>query len=166
MATDHTTHHHTDVVADPTWDVQRLRAIEFPIVEYEVCRSKIVEYADAIGDHNPLHRDVEAATRAGARDVVAPPTFAAVFATTPIRRVMADAALTTRAGFDPARVLHGEQAFTFSTPIMPGDRLIIQAIVGDVQLKGVLAFLTVKTRVDAAGRGRVLDATSTLVLRP
>ena len=166
MATDHTSDRLTQVVSGTRWDLERLRAIEFPIVQYEVCRSKILEYADAIGDDNPLHRDADAAMRAGARDVIAPPTFAAVFVTTPIRRVMADPCSTNAAGIDPARVLHGAQAFSFAMPIVPGDRLIIQAIVGDVSVKGVLAFLTVETRVDAVGRGRVLDSTSTLVLRP
>ena len=150
----------------PRWDIDRLRSLEFPITEYEVCRAKIVEYAAAIDDANPLHLDAASAMRAGARDIVAPPTFAAVFVTTPIRHVMADPAATGRAGIDPARVLHGEQSFVFSRSIVPGDRLIIQAIVGDVRLKGDLAFVVVSTRVDSARGDRVLDATSTLVLRP
>lgn len=135
-------------------------------MDYEVCRAKILEYAAATGDHNPLHVDADAATRRGLRDIIAPPTFAAVFATTPIRRAMADPAWTARAGIDPARVLHGEQSFRFSRSIVPGDRLIIQAIVDDVYTKGDLAFLIVATRVDSVRGDRVLDATSTLVLRP
>src|SRR5690606_41628823 len=46
-----------------------------PHTTYEVGRAKIAEFADAIGDDNPLHRDVEAAKEAGYPDVIAPPTF-------------------------------------------------------------------------------------------
>lgn len=156
----------TERVAPQRWNLDTLRALEFPIMEYEVCRAKILEYAAAIGDDNPLHLDPAAAVQIGGRDIIAPPTFAAVFVTTPIRRAMADPAWTSRAGLDPARVLHGEQSFEFSRPIVPGDRLLVQAIVADAFTKGDLAFVVVAMRVDSARGERVLDARSTLVIRP
>src|SRR5690606_5251185 len=42
---------------------------------YEVGREKIREFADAIGDPDPLYRDSEAARERGYADVLAPPTF-------------------------------------------------------------------------------------------
>ena len=39
-------------------------------------RVKIAEFADAIGDPNPVYRDRAAARAAGYPDVIAPPTFA------------------------------------------------------------------------------------------
>lgn len=47
---------------------------------YEVSRLKIMEYAQAIGDPNPVYRDLDAARQAGYPDVIAPPTFAVVVA--------------------------------------------------------------------------------------
>ena len=48
----------------------------FPATEpYEVSRVKIAEFADAIGDPNPVYRDRAAAVAAGYPDVIAPPTF-------------------------------------------------------------------------------------------
>jgi len=49
-----------------------------PGAPYEVSRVKIAEFADAIGDPNPVYRDPAAARAAGHPDVIAPPTFAMV----------------------------------------------------------------------------------------
>jgi acyl dehydratase len=87
---------------------------------YEVSREKIREFADAIGDGSPLYRDPEAAKAHGYPDVIAPPTFPIVFSL--------DAALAAAAdpdvGIDYARVVHGEQKFSYSRPLRPGDRLV------------------------------------------
>ena len=148
-----------------TVDLEALSTLEFPIVEYEVSREKIGEYVAAIGDRNPVHSDVAAAQRLGYRDLVAPPTFAAVFATRPFRVALADPDWVSRATFDPKRILHGGQSYSFHRPVFPGDRLIVQSIVEDVYTKKNLVFLVVATRVDADGAERVLDATTTLIIR-
>ena len=43
-----------------------------PGTPYEVSRLKIMEYAEAIGDPNPVYRDLDAARQAGYPDVIAP----------------------------------------------------------------------------------------------
>ena len=49
---------------------------EYPAsATYEVGREHVRQFADAIGDQNPLYRDHDAAVAAGHRDVLAPPTF-------------------------------------------------------------------------------------------
>jgi acyl dehydratase len=147
-------------------DLEVLAGLEFPIVHYEVSREKIGEYVAAIGDSNPVHRDPAAAHQAGYRDVIAPPTFAAVFAMQPFRRALADPEWLARSTIDPAKILHGEQSFEFQRPIVPGDRLLVQCIVRDVQRKKALVFLYVSMRVDDERGERVLDGQMTLVLRP
>lgn len=87
---------------------------------YEVSREKIREFADAIGDASPLYRDPEAAKAAGYPDVVAPPTFPIVFALDAALAAAADPSV----GIDYARVVHGEQKFTYARPLRPGDRLV------------------------------------------
>jgi acyl dehydratase len=147
-------------------DLQALAALEFPIVRYEVSREKIAEYVVAIGDRNPLSSDPEVARRAGYRDVIAPPTFAAVFSSLPFRRALADREWVARSTIDPARILHGEQRYEFRRPVLPGDRLLVQSIVTGVEERKGLVFVYVATRVDDERSERVLDATMTLVLRP
>ena len=43
---------------------------------FEVEAERITQYADAVGEPSPVHRDADAARAAGFRDVVAPPMFA------------------------------------------------------------------------------------------
>lgn len=147
-------------------DLDVLAKLEFPIINYEVAREKIGEYVAAIGDRNPLHRDTIAAQTAGYRDMIAPPTFGAVFAMLPFRRALADPAWVERSTIDPAKILHGEQSFEFQRPIIPGDRLLVQCIVRNVERKKALVFLYVSMRADNERGERVLDGTMTLVLRP
>ena len=45
-----------------------------PSAVYEVGRAKIAEFATAIGEDDPVHRDADAARAAGHPDVIAPPT--------------------------------------------------------------------------------------------
>jgi acyl dehydratase len=147
-------------------DVEVLAKLEFPIVTYEVSREKIREYVTAIGDRNPLHSDPVAAREAGCRDIVAPPTFAAVFTSMPFRRALSDPEWVARSTINPARLLHGEQRYDFRQPVCPGDRLLVQSIVERAEEKKGLIFVHVATRVTDDGGDRVLDAAMTLVLRP
>ena len=48
-------------------------------VTYAVGREKIREYANVVGESNPVHHDPEAARAAGFRGVVAPPMFCVVY---------------------------------------------------------------------------------------
>jgi acyl dehydratase len=148
------------------YDLTALAKLEFPIVEYEVSREKIREYVAAIGDRSPVHSDAAAARALGYRDVIAPPTFAAVFAMTPIRRALGDPDWPKPPGLSVTRILHGEQSFEFRRPIVPGDHLLIQCIVDDVHEKNGLVFLIVATRVDSRSGEPILEGRSTLVLRP
>ncbi|QGK70394.1 MaoC family dehydratase [Allosaccharopolyspora coralli] len=100
---------------------------------YEVSRVKIREFAEAIGDRSPLRTDREAARRAGHSDVVAPPTFPMVFAgigaaNSPL--------FEADFGMDYSRVLHGEQDFDYSRPIVAGDVLTVTGRVADVRDAG------------------------------
>jgi acyl dehydratase len=156
----------TDVRTRSETDLEVLAGLEFPIINYEVAREKIGEYVAAIGDRNPIHRDPVAAQTSGYRDVIAPPTFAAVFAMLPFRRALADPDWVARSTIDPAKILHGEQRFEFQRPIVPGDRLLVQCIVREVERKKTLVFLYVSMRVDDERGERVLDGQMTLVLRP
>ncbi len=50
-----------------------------PVI-YAVGREKIREYAQAVGETNPLYLDLEAARAAGYADLLAPPMFVVVYA--------------------------------------------------------------------------------------
>ncbi len=128
---------------------------------YEVSRVKIAEFADAIGDPNPLYRDREAARRAGFADVVAPPTFPIVISMTASGRAVADPGL----GLNYAMVVHGEQRFEYQRPIVAGDVLTAEVTITDIRDAGRNALMTTRTRIRDAGGELVCTAHSTLVER-
>jgi acyl dehydratase len=86
---------------------------------YEVGLEKIREYANAIGEGEPVHHDREAAREAGFRDVVAPPMFAVVYSA----GAMGPAIFDPDVGMDFARMLHGSQEFVWSEPVCAGDTI-------------------------------------------
>src|SRR5450755_2788821 len=100
-----------------------------PTVPYQVGREKIREFAAAIGDANPAYTDVEAARALGYSDLVAPPTFAIVLSMRAAHQVVMDPAL----GLDYSRVVHGDQRFTYTRPIVAGDELSVVVTVEKIR---------------------------------
>jgi acyl dehydratase len=92
----------------------------FPATEpYEVSRVKIAEFANAIGDPNPVYRDRDAAVAAGYPDVIAPPTFPIVVTMAEtIKTLGRNVVMTTRT---EVRTVDGEQVCTaYSTLVERG----------------------------------------------
>jgi acyl dehydratase len=128
---------------------------------YLVGREKVREFARAVGSTDPLSLDPEVAQAAGFGDVVAPPTFAVVVQDLTLAQLLAD----DTAGVDLSRVVHGDQRFRFSRPIVAGDLLTATMTVTDVKTLGGNAMVTAESDLrDAAGE-HVVTATSTLVIR-
>src|SRR6185503_18898555 len=80
---------------------------EYPAVTYAVGREKVKEYANAVGETNPLHLDPAAARAAGYDDVVAPPMFAVVYQARAVTPGMFD----PEVGIDFAMLVHSGQDF-------------------------------------------------------
>jgi acyl dehydratase len=92
---------------------------KFPAYEYEVGREKIREYANAVGETNPIHHDREAAQAAGFRDVVAPPMFAVVYSAGAVGPAIFD----PEVGMNFAMMVHGGQEFAWGEPVCSGDTI-------------------------------------------
>jgi acyl dehydratase len=132
-----------------------------PSEPYEVSRVKIAEFAAAIGDPSPVYRDRTAARAAGHPDVIAPPTFAIVMTMASSGAAIADPGL----GLNYAMVVHGEQRFEYTRPIVAGDVLTAQPTITEIRDAGRNVMLTTSTEIrDAAGE-LVCTALSTLVER-
>jgi acyl dehydratase len=128
---------------------------------YEVSRVKIAEFADAIGDPNPVYRDKAAAHAAGHSDVIAPPTFAIVISMAGSGAALADPGL----GLNYAMVVHGEQRFSYSRPIMAGDVVTAQVTLTDIRDVGRNFMLTTSTEIKTVAGDHVCTAVSTIVER-
>ena len=132
-----------------------------PTASYLVGREKVREFARAVFATNPVNLDPEAARAAGHADVVAPPTFPVVVQEHTLAQLLDD----KDAGIDFGRVVHGDQRFEYSRPIVAGDELTAQLTVTSVKSLGGNSMVTAATEITDATGAHVVTATSTLVVR-
>ena len=97
----------------------------------------------------PLHHDPEAARAAGYADVVAPPMFAVVYSSRPLRA--GRCSTPTWASTSP-RMVHGGQEFVWGPPVVAGDEIATEVEVKDIAERGGLALLRVREPLDEPGR--------------
>jgi acyl dehydratase len=134
----------------------------YPATEpYLVSREKIREFARAIRTADPVHYDPVAAVACGYLDVIAPPTFAVVVTTLANRPLIEDPEL----GLDFSRVVHGDERFAFTRPVLAGDRLVCVSTVEDVMSRGGHDFLTIRTDLSTDAGELVVSVWSRLVVR-
>ncbi len=132
-----------------------------PTEPYLVGREKVREFARAVFATNPINLDPTAAAAAGYADVVAPPTFAVVVQEHSLAQLLAD----PDAGIDFSRVVHGDQRFTSTRPIIAGDLLTATLTVASVKTLGAHSMVTAETAITDAAGEHVVTAISTLVIR-
>ena len=108
----------------------------YPPHEYEVGREKIREYAQAVGEDDPVYFDRETATAAGFRDVAAPPMFAVVYSSPAVANGLFDPDV----GINFAMLVHGGQEFEWGEPVCAGDTITTTASVKDIHQRGEMGF--------------------------
>ena len=128
---------------------------------YLVGREKIREFARAVFSASDLNHSVEAATAAGFSDLVAPPTFPIVVQEATLAQLLAE----PDSGIDFARVVHGDQCFTYSRPIVAGDELTATLAVTSVKTLGGNSLVTAESVIVDGVGSHVVTAISTLVVR-
>jgi acyl dehydratase len=137
-------------------------ALHLPPIDVEVERGRLRFFARATGQTDPVYSDVEAAKRAGHRDLPVPPTFLfglELEATDPFGWL-------TALGVDLRRVLHGEQSFTYDGLAHAGDTLRLEPTIVDVFAKkgGALEFVVKQTDITRDGEP-IAQARSVIVVR-
>jgi acyl dehydratase len=133
----------------------------FAPVSYAVGREKVREYANAVGETNPLHLDLEAARAAGHRDVVAPPMFATVYTSPAIGPAFFD----PEVGMDFSRMVHGAQEFTWGPLVIAGDEIATEVEVADISERGGMGFFVFESRSGNQHGERVCTGTWTCIVR-
>ncbi|MEU2513051.1 MaoC family dehydratase N-terminal domain-containing protein [Streptomyces syringium] len=128
---------------------------------YEVGREKIREFAEAVGDANPVYRDPEAAKALGHSDVIAPPTFVFAITFKAAGQVIQDPQL----GLDYDRVVHGDQKFAYTRPVRAGDRLSVTSTIESIKSLAGNDVLSVRGDVHDESGEHVVTAHTMLVAR-
>lgn len=135
---------------------------EYPAPEpYEVTRGKIREFAEAVGDPNPLYSDPATARDEGHPDVVAPPTFPIVLGMAGAGRAVTDPEL----GLDFSMVVHGEQRFRYTRPVRAGDVLDAVTRITDVRSLAGNELITLESEITDPEGAHVVTAVNMLVVR-
>ena len=132
-----------------------------PPPPYEVTEQSIIEFADAIGDPNPVHRDPVAAKEAGYDAIIAPPTYLTKLNFIYGPAVLGDPDL----GLNYAMVVHGEQEYEFTRPVKAGDVLIAKPSISKIFAKGRNEFIVTEARIETTQGEQVAVARSTIVSR-
>jgi acyl dehydratase len=132
-----------------------------PTGSYLVGREKIREFAAAVFATDPVHFEQAVAKERGFADLVAPTTFPVVIQDKTLTQLLAH----PEAGIDFSRVVHGDQRFDYSRPLIAGDEVVAQLRVTKVQSLGGHSMVTSETEVTTLAGEHVVTATSTLVVR-
>jgi acyl dehydratase len=132
-----------------------------PTAPYLVGREKIREFSRAVFSTSPVNFDVDAAKAAGYSDLVAPPTFPVVIQESTLAQLLAE----PDAGIDFTRVVHGDQRFGFSRPIVAGDELTATLAVANIKSLGGHSMITAESTITDSTGAHVVTAISTLVVR-
>jgi acyl-coenzyme A thioesterase PaaI-like protein len=114
-----------------------------PVGPYQVSAEKVREFATAIG---------------WAHDGV-PPTFPIVLAVASMN------AFLDELGLELARIVHGEQRFSYQRPVVPGDELTSTLSVASLRQMGGNDIIGTSTAFTDASGTLVCTATATLVHR-
>ena len=132
-----------------------------PTAPYLVGREKVREFAWAVFATSPINTDVDAARAAGYADVVAPPTFAIVLQQLTLDQLVA----VPDSGIEMTKLVHGEQRFAYTRPIVAGDELTATLAVTSIKTLGGNAMVTAETAITDLAGAHVVTATSILVVR-
>ncbi len=128
---------------------------------YLVGRETVREFATAIGEDHAVFHDPEAAAALGYAGVVAPPTFAVIIAMQASGVVVHDPDL----GLDYTRVVHGEQRFDYSRPIVAGDELVVSVTIESIRTVAGNDMITTRSDIATVSGEHVVTTTSLLVSR-
>jgi acyl dehydratase len=131
-----------------------------PTAPYLVGREKVREFARAVFADDPQHLDPAAAQALGYADVVAPPTFAMVIQDQTLQQLLAE----PDSGIVLQNVLHAEQRFRYTRPIVAGDQLTGILTVTGVRAIGGNAMVTSEAEITDAAGAHVVTATSVLLV--
>ena len=131
-----------------------------PTAPYLVGREKVREFARAVFADDPQHIDPTAAQTLGYTDVVAPPTFAIVVTDATLQQLLAE----PDSGIVLQNVLHAEQKFRYTRPIVAGDELTATLSVTGIRAMGGNAMVTSDSEIRDAEGEHVVTATSILLV--
>ncbi|MFY9615202.1 MAG: MaoC family dehydratase N-terminal domain-containing protein [Candidatus Dormiibacterota bacterium] len=118
--------------------------------------ARVHQYVQAVGDTNPAYPQAPD----DAEGKVAPPAFAAVYA------LFAGGGAMASMGIPPNRLIHGEQAFSWTRPLKVGETVTAQGSIVDVYKKRSLQFVEAEVVVRDSTETEVCRSKATILVLP
>ena len=109
---------------------------QWPPASFEVEAPRVTQYANAVGETNPVYHDAKAAKAAGFRDLVAPPMFCVVYSAP----ALGPAILDPEVGINIPAMVHGGQEFEWGEPVCAGDVITTTATCKEIYEQDGKAF--------------------------
>lgn len=128
---------------------------------YEVGREKVREYARAVKNDHPAHRDESAASELGHDGLVAPLTFISVFGFLAQQEFFDNLGLE----LDLSNILHTDQRLVFHRPMRVGDRLYCDVYVDSFRVMGGSDIIVTRNDITDRDGEPVLTTYTTLMGR-
>jgi len=137
---------------------------DFTPVTARVEPGRLRFFLNALGEQNPVYRDEAVARAEGYSARPAPPTYLFCLELMDAERPFE---FLTELNIDLARVLHGEQRFTYHAPVVVDDTLTFKSRVISIADKkgGALTMVVVETEVTNQHGVHVADAARTIVVQ-
>ncbi len=136
---------------------------EYPSFTAEIEKGRIRQFANAIGETNPVYNDEKAASDAGYKSLPAPPTFSFAIAMEAGQsfNILEDMEIPV------TRAVHGAQGFTYKQAICAGDEITgIQKITNVFEKKGgALLFIEAEIGMVNQNGDSVCDLQTTVIVR-
>ena len=136
---------------------------ELPVSVLSIERGRLQFFAKATGETRPEYTDVAAARAAGYADLPAPPTFlmAAELDSGASGQLVSDLQIPL------AKLLHGEQGFTYHGPVCAGDTVTVRSTISEIYSKkeGALEFVVKTSRAHNQRDELVAELRSVLICR-
>ncbi|MEV4124502.1 MaoC family dehydratase N-terminal domain-containing protein [Nocardia sp. NPDC049707] len=135
----------------------------YPPLQLLVTRSRLRNFAKATGQSDPVYIDLDAARRAGHRDLPVPPTF--------FFGVMLEcpnpSEFLEEIGVDMRNALHGEQRFDYREMAYAGDELTATSTIVDIYDKkaGQLEFVVRDTEITNQNAAAIAALRTVMVVR-
>ena len=132
-----------------------------PFEPYDVTRTAIRAFADAVDARSGAHFYTEVAHAEGYADVVAPATFAVTIAQRAEFHVVTD----PEVGVDFSRVVHADERFTHHRPIVAGDVIRASITIESITQRAGISMVTTRAELTDGDDAPVTTVLSTLAVR-
>ena len=140
---------------------QKFIGKEYKALDYVICREKIKEYVNAIGDLNPLYLDPEVAKKSNYGCIIAHPMFVVVFARDAMFQLFEDKEIN----INFARLVHGEQEFIFHNVAKENDTMTTYGKIKNIFQKGNNDFVILETKSYNQNKDLIVEGNWTFVIR-